>query len=64
MSEQEARALAAEIERMPGWMAEVFEGATGGRWYLVARHESDPLTQFVMRDPRDWERLQDLLDDA
>jgi len=64
MSEQEARALAAEIERTPGWMAEVFEGATGGRWYLVARHESDPLTQFVMRDPRDWERLQDLLDDA
>jgi hypothetical protein len=64
MSEEEARALAAEVARTPGWMAEVFEGATGGRWYLVTGHESDPLTQFVMRDPRDWERLQDVLDDA
>ena len=64
MSEEQARALAADIERTPGWMAGVFEGATGARWYLVAGHESDPLTQFVLRGSRDWERLQDLLDDA
>jgi hypothetical protein len=65
MSEQEARALAADIERTPGWLAEVFEGATGGRWYIVAGRTADPLTHFILRSVRDWERLCELLrDDA
>ena len=65
MSEQEARALAAEVERTPGqgWLAEVFEGATGGRWYILAGRTSDPLTYFVLRNRRDWERLCELLSD-
>ena len=63
MSEQEARALAADIERTPGWLAEVFEGATSERWYLVVGHVADPGTNFVLRSPRDWERLCELLSD-
>jgi hypothetical protein len=64
MTEQEAAALRETVERRPGgWLAEVFEGVNG-HWYLVVGRVADPLTHFVLRSRRDWERLQELLADA
>jgi len=62
MSEQEAAALCETVERAPGWMAERWQGVNG-HWYLVVAREDDPLTHFVLRSRRDWERLRELLDD-
>ncbi len=62
MTEQEARALAEQVERTPGWMAEVWEGVNG-KWYVLAGREGDPLTHFILRSPRDWERARELLSD-
>jgi hypothetical protein len=65
MDQQEALALAVEVECQPAedWLAEAFEGVNG-RWYLVAARTADPATHFVLRHRRDWERVLDLLADA
>ncbi len=63
MSEEQARALAADVERAPGWLTEIGEGATG-QWYVLARRDTDPLTYFVLRTQRDWEQLHKLLSDV
>jgi hypothetical protein len=65
MNQAEARVLATEIEHTPGgWLAEMFEGERGGRWYLVAARTTDPFTHFVLRNRRDWERVLELLADT
>jgi hypothetical protein len=49
------------VERAPGqWMAEKWEGVNGA-WYVLAGRTADPLTHFVLRGRRDWERLCELL---
>jgi hypothetical protein len=62
MTELEALALATEIERQPGWLAEAFEGLNQ-RWYIVAGRDNDPLTFVVVRNRRDWEHALELLRD-
>jgi len=61
MTEQEARALANQVERTPGWMCECWEGVNG-KWYLLAGREGDPLTHYILRHARDWERALELLE--
>jgi hypothetical protein len=60
MSEEQAHALAADIERTPGWLAELVEGVNH-LWYVIAGRDADSLTHFVLRNRRDWERLRELL---
>jgi hypothetical protein len=60
MSEEQARALAADVERRLGWLTEIWEGANG-QWYVLARRDTDPLTYFVLRNQHDWEQLHKLL---
>jgi hypothetical protein len=60
MSEEQARALAADIERTPGWLAELFE-SVNHLWYVIAVRDVDPLTHFVLRNRRNWERVRELL---
>ena len=60
MSEEQARALAADIERTPGWLVERVE-SVNHLWFLIAVRDADPLTHFVLRNRRDWERVRELL---
>jgi hypothetical protein len=60
MSEEQAHALAADIERTPGWLAERVE-SVNHLWYVLAGRDADPLTHFVLRSRRDWERVCELL---
>jgi hypothetical protein len=41
MSEEQARALGADIERTPGWLAERVE-SVNHLWFVIAVRDADP----------------------